>query len=496
MTRVLLTGATGVWGRATVRLLREGSTGIPGETGTGRPDLQVVALARPTPADRRILAEFADVPGLTVAWGDVTDEDSVTAALRGVDLVLHVAALVSPAADLRPDLAHRVNVEGMRTIIRAVRAQPNPDAIGVIGVGSVAELGSRNPPRHWARVGDPVRASRFDAYAQTKIAAERELVDSGLACWAWLRQTGILHPGVLALRDPIFTHMVLAGPMEWVSAEDSARLLLGVCDPDLPARFWGRVHHVGGGAGWRMTNGEFMDAVGRALRVSDIHRWFERNWFATGNFHGAWFADSDDLAALVPFRRDRFEDAMARAAAAQRPLVRAARYLPGVAVRAVTRHQALAPRGTLHALRHGPIDHVEAHFGTRADWERIGTWSAYQPERPDPEETPTILDHGYDEALDPEHWDAAVLAEAAAFRGGVLLSGPGAPGTSGAPGTPGMPGMANSSVSWECAFGHRFSASPWLVLHAGHWCPVCVTAPEDYPQQARRNRFLAQLDGA
>ncbi len=374
--------------------------------------------------------------------------------------------------------------------MRAVKAAPNPDAIVVVGVGSVAQLGSRNPPRHWARVGDPVRASRFDAYAQTKIVAERELVDSGLTRWAWLRQTGILHPGVLALRDPIFTHMVLGGPLEWVSDEDSARLLLGVCDPDLPARFWGRVHHVGGGAGWRMTNGEFMAAIGRALGVTDIHRWYERNWFATQNFHGAWFSDSDALDALVPFQRDRFEDAMARAAAAQPFAIRHAHRLPAPLVRAVTRRLALAPRGTLHALRHGLTDQVEARFGSWEDWERIGDWAAYRPEPPDPDATPTALDHGYDESLDPGQWDGGVLAEAAAFRGGVFLP---ASGTSGPPGMPGLPGMP---VTWECAFGHRFVASPWLVLHAGHWCPVCVAASDDERRQAARNPLLAQLADA
>ncbi|MCP6098994.1 hypothetical protein NL366_27640, partial [Klebsiella pneumoniae] len=79
----------------------------------------------------------------------------------------------------------------IRNIIKAVKAQPNPDEIGVIGIGSVAETGDRQAPHHWGRVGDPLWPSMYDEYAQSKIIAERTLIHSGLKKWAWLRSSGI-----------------------------------------------------------------------------------------------------------------------------------------------------------------------------------------------------------------------------------------------------------------------------------------------------------------
>ncbi|WKK70496.1 NAD(P)H-binding protein [Rathayibacter oskolensis] len=167
--RVVLTGATGNWGRAVLEAFRERS-----ET------FDVVALVLPSPGDLAVIRRFEDMENLDVVFGDLTDYGAVERCVRGADVVLHIGAVVSPFADDHPELAHRVNIGSIRNIVRAVKAQPDPGAIAVVGIGTVAETGDRTPPRHWGRVGDPLRISRFDEYGQSKVVAEKELVDSGL----------------------------------------------------------------------------------------------------------------------------------------------------------------------------------------------------------------------------------------------------------------------------------------------------------------------------
>lgn len=471
-TRVLLTGATGAWGRAVLRELRE------------RDDrMTVLALARPSSRNRAILAEFADMENLEVAWGDLIDADAVAACVRRVDVVLHVGALVSPSADDHPELAHDVNIGGIRNIIAAVKALPDPGAVAVVGIGSIAETGSRNPPHHWARVGDPVRVSRFDEYGQSKVIAERELVDSGLPKWVWLRQTAIVHPGMLGIRDPIMTHLTLGDAMEWTSAEDSARLLANLCEADAAAEVWRGIHHIGGGDGWRLTNWEFMTALGSAMGVRDIRRWYDRNWFATRNFHGAWYSDSDRLEQLVPFRRDTFDEALRRAVAAAPASVRAAGFVPAPIVKQfVMRPLSRMPRGTMWAVGNRDETRLAAFFGSFEEWRAIGDWSTFTPPRPS--RVPTLLDHGYDESVSPAQWSAGDYRAVAAHRGGELLS------------ITAERGDVAASLAWRCAFGHEFRASPRLVLAAGHWCPTCVADPAGYERQAERNAFLGQVVAA
>jgi len=80
-TRVLLTGATGNWGRAALREFRE------------RGDrMHVVAFALDTPHDRAVLDEFSDMENLEIVRGDLLDYAVVQRAVREVDLILHVGS--------------------------------------------------------------------------------------------------------------------------------------------------------------------------------------------------------------------------------------------------------------------------------------------------------------------------------------------------------------------------------------------------------------------
>lgn len=466
-TKVFLTGASGLWGREVLRQLRD------------RDDVEVSALVLPTRADEVAMREFFDMRNLALISGDVTDAALVARAVARADVVVHLAAMVSPLADQHPELTWRINVDGTRAIIDAVKALPDPDRVRLIMAGSIAEIGSRNPPHHWGRVGDPVTASRFDIYGQSKIAAERLAIDSGLVNWVWLRQTGLMHAGLVGVRDPIIFCQPLDGVMEWVSVGDAARLIVGLVI-EAPPEVFGRVHDVGGGEGWRLTNWEVQTALPAAIGLADPRRWSDRNWYATRNFHGFWFTDSDDLNELVPFRRDTFADLLRELPGEVTGAVRAAtRIPPAVLKRVVMRPLARQARGPLHALAHRDERYISALFGSTEAWRQIGDWSTFEPV--EPSRTPTYLDHGYDTDASSSTWTAGVLQGAAEFRGGRLIT------------TDARPGGVRDILTWECADGHRFTGSPNLVLSAGHWCPICGADPFDYDRQAEKNRFLAQV---
>src|SRR5215207_2118923 len=80
----------------------------------------------PSPKDVAAIRRFEGKENLEVVFGDLTDYAAVERCVRGVDVVLHVDAVVSPFADEHPELAHRVNVGSIRNIIRAVRSPTKP----------------------------------------------------------------------------------------------------------------------------------------------------------------------------------------------------------------------------------------------------------------------------------------------------------------------------------------------------------------------------------
>ena len=99
-----LTGATGfVGGHVARELVKAGCS--------------VTALARPT-------ASRAGLDDLDIDWreGDITDRDSVTAAMpAGVDGVFHVAASTS-IWSRQNEMQRRVNVDGTRNVLDAAIA--------------------------------------------------------------------------------------------------------------------------------------------------------------------------------------------------------------------------------------------------------------------------------------------------------------------------------------------------------------------------------------
>lgn len=140
-TVVFLTGASGNMGQEGLKQLLE-----------RRDRFEIVALVLPTARDREIMAPYEQERGLKIIWGDLTHYQDVLSGVTGADIVLHVGGLVSSLADRIPEETTRVNLGGIRNIIRAIREQANRDQIKLVYIGTVARTGDRNPPVHWGRV--------------------------------------------------------------------------------------------------------------------------------------------------------------------------------------------------------------------------------------------------------------------------------------------------------------------------------------------------------
>lgn len=468
---VFITGATGSMGSATLLELLD-----------RRDRFNIVVLARDNKHGRRFLRPYLTDPGVRVVWGDLRDYDSVLDAVTGADIMLHMAALISPAADRDPELTNQINVGSVRNILRAIKAQPDPDAVRLVTVGSVAMTGSRLPPIHWGRVGDPITPAIGDHYAVSKIEAERLVVESGLRHWVSLRQTFICIPQLLSLLHPILFHQPVNTLFEFVTARDSGRLMANACEDDIPDDFWRRIYNIGGGETCRVGYVEYLDRIFGALGIGTISQLAERRWFALKNFHCQWYLDSDELENYLHFRRDGLDEYVADVAASAPWYLRIglARIVPRALIRnLVMKRMARQPEGPLHWIETEDHTRVEAFFGSHEEWERIPGW-----EEPIPAPTPPMpLDHGYDDTLPDARIGFPHAVSAARFRGGECLSETMSDGDLFTP------------LRWSCAAGHEFGATAYLVLRAGHWCPDCEPPPWR-AEQAVANPFLAQVIGA
>ena len=83
--RVFVTGATGGMGFASLKEILKYSE---------KQDIAI--LARDSEKNRNILKSYMETPGLEIVWGDLNNYDYVLKCLKGCDLILHIAAFVSP----------------------------------------------------------------------------------------------------------------------------------------------------------------------------------------------------------------------------------------------------------------------------------------------------------------------------------------------------------------------------------------------------------------
>lgn len=105
--------------------------------------------------------------------GDVADPAQVKAAIPpGTGLVVHLAAVVSAAAEADFDLGMRVNLQGTLAVIEACRALPAPPR--VLFTSSVASFGGGQG----ANLPDDARQLPTNSYGAQKAAAELFLQDA------------------------------------------------------------------------------------------------------------------------------------------------------------------------------------------------------------------------------------------------------------------------------------------------------------------------------
>jgi UDP-N-acetylglucosamine 4,6-dehydratase len=104
--RVLVTGGAGAFGRRFARAFRE--VGGRGLVLFSRDEMKHAALKREL---------GPDVAGVELRIGDVTDPDAVRLALRGVDVVIHAAAMKHlPECEANVRASTRVNVLGTQLV--------------------------------------------------------------------------------------------------------------------------------------------------------------------------------------------------------------------------------------------------------------------------------------------------------------------------------------------------------------------------------------------
>jgi nucleoside-diphosphate-sugar epimerase len=283
--RILLTGGAGRLGCSICKaLLRENVT------------VRIFDLN--TPRNRKGVKKLKG--DVEVHWGDVTQPGRVREALDGVDMVVHMAAILPPLAYEHPDLARKVNVDGSRVIVEAIKETGRH--IPVIYTSTAAVFG---PTPHAV---EPLCADRDEpcpdeVYGETKLQAENAIKSSGID-YLILRLSAIMYLtfGISDLKR-MFT-IPLDNRIEYCHPHDTALAIVNAVKNFDEVR--GNTLVISGGPQQRMF---YKDMIARILGVMGLPL-PPASKFTKKPFYLSWY-DTTKSQKLLNFQRRSFSEYLA-----------------------------------------------------------------------------------------------------------------------------------------------------------------------------------------
>jgi len=306
MNTVLVTGAFGLVGSATVRCLVE----------QGR---AVVVTDLDIPANRKAAAALP--PSVQVRYADLTDPAAVNALVAEVQpaAIIHLAAVIPPFIYTRRDLARRVNVDGTGHLLAAAgQTEPSPR---FVLASSIAVYGTRNPHTVSGLLTADTPTNPADIYGDQKLQAE-QLVRASPLDWVILRLGGVLtvDPGSYMKLDNLYFEQLLPtdGRLQTVDVRDVAAAFVAATT----APVVGETLLIGGGDSHRQTQADVAPAMAAAMGLvnglppglpGDPDRdedWFNTDWMdssraqdALGFQHHSWPDMLAETAARAGIQR-------------------------------------------------------------------------------------------------------------------------------------------------------------------------------------------------
>ncbi|HHH42182.1 MAG TPA: SDR family NAD(P)-dependent oxidoreductase [Chloroflexi bacterium] len=286
--RVLVTGAFGNVGTSTVEaLLEQGHT-------VRCFDLKTRTNER---AARRLKRQYGD--RVEVVWGDLRRREDLEAAVRGQDVVIHLAFIIPKLShtgvesEARPDWAREINVGGTRNLIEAMKAQPRPPRLIFASSYHVFGRTQDQPPPRTA--SDPVHP--IEHYTHHKIECEEMIRASGLE-WAILRLSATLPLGLKL--DRAMFDVPLDNRMEFAHTRDVGLAFANAVSSE---EVWGKLLLIGGGPRCQLY---YRDIVGRVLEALGIGM-LPDEAFGTVPFPTDW-VDTSESQRILRYQQRDFDD--------------------------------------------------------------------------------------------------------------------------------------------------------------------------------------------
>ncbi|MFW9933551.1 MAG: NAD-dependent epimerase/dehydratase family protein [Candidatus Thorarchaeota archaeon] len=237
-----------------------------------------------------------------VVWGSITEMEQLQPALINVDVIIHLAAIIPPLSETRPDFARNVNVGGMKNLLSGVSLFDKPPKL--IFASSISTHGPRSPDMPVLTPNMPQKPT--DNYTHHKVECETMLRESSIP-WTILRLTAIPPLEISTDIDPMLFEMPLKQKIEFCHTRDVGLAFANSVEADTI----GKILLIGGGQRCQLL---YSDFVGRLLDAIGIGM-LPENAFKNPNGSDGWFytswMDTRESEDLLSYQTRTFDEYIA-----------------------------------------------------------------------------------------------------------------------------------------------------------------------------------------
>lgn len=196
-----------------------------------------------------------DGHNINVIIGDLTNADSVNAAVAGMDIIVHLAGIMPPMSEEKSELAERINTQGTKNIVDAICNSGKRARL--VFSSSVSVYGDTTKSEPYISVDSPI--STNTVYSKTKYDAENYILNSSIT-YTILRISAVF---LAELVNPPVWPCIADQRVEFVYRGDVVSAIISAVETDVAID---KILLISGGESWQMTGrkfvGDFLEILG------------------------------------------------------------------------------------------------------------------------------------------------------------------------------------------------------------------------------------------
>ena len=276
MKRILVTGASGTIGFLVVKYLLAEEDAY-----------EITALDLKNYRSNKRLKKYRK--RINLIYGDINDPVLMNALIRNHDMVIHLAGVIPPLADLKGDLTRAVDYDGTKTIINAIN-EHNPRCFMIYSSSTTVygEVGLRRS------VGDDLVIDSDDHYSSVKRDVEL-LIQKELKHYTIFRLPALL---CNVKTDAPMYNTPPNTRVELITSTDAAYALARAVN--YKKELNQQVYNISGGSTCRTL---FKDYLIKILKIHGLSvRYLVTLLLVDKNFYGGYYEDGSKIDDILQFR--------------------------------------------------------------------------------------------------------------------------------------------------------------------------------------------------